>query len=368
MQMTSNTTATATHEPNHDLASFKGWRSLPLVGPFQTPGFVRRYSGNPVLSAEHVPYPAALVFNCSVWKEHGRYRMLFRNDYADADHPRRLTGTNFGMAESADGENWTVLPEPVFSYQTTDRYQIGRVYDPRVIPLEGRYYLTCCAESRYGVQATTFVTDDFKNYELIDRDQPNSRNTLLFPEKIGGKYYRLERPFTSDFIGALADHTGLWLGEVAHTWISSSPDLIHWGQHEILVDVAQTPYANCKNGPGAVPIRTDRGWLLLIHGVDFDPARGRNGWQDAWKFRYHAGVALVDLEDPTRLLGVGRIPLITPEAPYETEGGFRNDVIFPMSGIIEDNGDLRIYYGAADTHICMATAPLEQVLDMCEPV
>jgi beta-1,4-mannooligosaccharide/beta-1,4-mannosyl-N-acetylglucosamine phosphorylase len=229
--------------------------------------------------------------------------------------------------------------------------------------------MTCCASTKdLGPLAATFVSDDLETFELLDMSLPNGRNTLIFPAKINGKYYRLERPFWGDVIDSFNTATDRWLGPFFHIWISSSPDLEHWGHAELLIRTEQMPYANVKNGPGATPIKTDAGWLLLIHGVDFDPARGKNGWEPMWKHRYHAGVALLDLDDPTRLIGLGRTPLITPETPYETEGGFRNNVVFPMAGIVEDDAEAKIYYGAADTHVCLATAPLDDLIAMCEPV
>lgn len=346
---------------------FWGFTELKAVGDQRSAPFLKRYEDNPVLSAEDVPYKAGLVFNCSVIVEDGRYTMVFRNDYFYGEpklaHP---DDTNFGIAHSDDGIAWQVGEKPIFEYRTDD---IQRVYDPRITVLEGRYYMTCVAASNdLGPRAATFVSDDLESFELIDLSLPNGRNSLLFPEKIGGKYYRLERPFWGDVIDSYANEFDRWLGPLFHTWITTSPDLLHWGDPRLLIHVDQMPYANVKNGPGAPPIKTPAGWLLLVHGVDFDPARGKNGWEPVWKQRYHAGVALVDLEDPTRLLGLGQAPLITPETPYETEGGFRNNVVFPMAGILEEDGQVKIYYGAADTRVCLATAHVDDLLAMCEPV
>lgn len=347
-------------------SDFWGFTQIELVADVKSAPFLKRYEHNPVLSAKDIPYKTGLVFNCSVIKENGQYIMVFRNDYF-YDEPREAhpDDTNFGIAYSDDGINWRVKDRPIFEYknETTDR-----VYDPRITILEGRYYMTCVASTDIGPRAATFVSDDLESFELIDLSLPNGRNSLIFPEKINGKYYRLERPFWGDVIDSYANAFDQWLGPFFHTWISSSPDLIHWGNTELLIRVEQMPYANVKNGPGAPPIKTDQGWLLLIHGVDFDPARGKNGWEPTWKQRYHAGVALLDLEDPTKLIGLGRTPLITPELPYETEDGFRTNVVFPMAGIVEDDGEVKIYYGAADTRVCLATAYLDDLLAMCEPV
>ncbi len=259
----------------------------------------------------------------------------------------------------------SVKDKPIFEYRTE---KIDRVYDPRITVLEDTYYMTCVASTDIGPLAATFVSDDLENFDLFDLSLPNGRNSLIFPEKIRGKYYRLERPFWGDAIDSYANRFDRWLGPFFHTWISSSPDLIHWGDPRLLIRVEQMPYANVKNGPGAPPIKTNQGWLLLIHGVDFDPSRGKNGWELTWKQRYHAGVALLDLEDPTKLIGLGKTPLISPETSYETSNGFRTNVVFPMAGILEDDGEVKIYYGAADTRVCLATAQLDDLLMMCEPV
>jgi predicted GH43/DUF377 family glycosyl hydrolase len=145
--------------------------------------------------------------------------------------------------------------------------------------------------------------------------------------------------------------------------VRSAP-FIHRHPGNPVLTAAQLPYPsslvfNCS-------VIKERGRYLMLfrndcfpqHGVDFDPRRGKNGWEEKWQKRYHAGVAPADLEDPTRLIGLAREPLLTPEAPYEVEGGYRNNVIFPMAGIVEDDGLVRIYYGAADTHVCLAIAPV----------
>ena len=96
--------------------------------------------------------------------------------------------------------------------------------------------------------------------------------------------------------------------------------------------------------------------------MDFDARRGKNGWGEAWKKRYTAGLALLDLEDPSKVIGLCREPLLAPEAPYETEGGYRNNVIFPGGMIVEESGEVKIYYGCADTTVCLASADLGELL------
>jgi beta-1,4-mannooligosaccharide/beta-1,4-mannosyl-N-acetylglucosamine phosphorylase len=129
--------------------------------------------------------------------------------------------------------------------------------------------------------------------------------------------------------------------------------------------VEDVPFANDKIGPAAPPIKTDKGWLTTFHAVDLDPERGKNGWEKSWKKRYCAGIMLLDLEDPTKVIGMSKAPLIAPETDYETEKGFRQQVIFPGGMILEPNGEVKIYYGASDTVECLATTTVDELLALC---
>jgi beta-1,4-mannooligosaccharide/beta-1,4-mannosyl-N-acetylglucosamine phosphorylase len=338
--------------------------TVELVGDFKTPTWVNRHPENPILTKKDIPYPSHLVFNCSVIEEDDGFLMIYRSEVFPNEGTPGGAHTDIGLARSDDGVKWTLEGEPL---DIAKQNGLGRVYDPRMVKLDAGYCLTCCAPGPKGPRAATFLSDDLRTWRLVDLSLPASRNTLLFPEKIGGQYWRLERPFWEGPDG-YAYNYGKWFGPTFDTWISHSPDLEHWGGQTHLIDTKQVPYANIKIGPGATPIRTDAGWLLLIHGVDLDPSRGKNGWEDRWPQRYHGGVALLDLDDPTKLIGLGRAPFLTPEAEYEVSGGYRNNVVFPMTGLVRDNRDVWIYYGASDAFICLAVAPLDELLKMCEPV
>jgi beta-1,4-mannooligosaccharide/beta-1,4-mannosyl-N-acetylglucosamine phosphorylase len=181
---------------------------------------------------------------------------------------------------------------------------------------------------------------------------------VLFPERLGGKYVRLERPFPVYGKGGK---------DSFDIWISASPDLKYWGNTELLLGLKQVPFANDKIGPAAPPIRTSKGWLTTFHAVDIDHTRGKNGWEPYWKKRYTAGIMLLDLDNPYRIIGMCQEPLLAPEVSYEIEGGFRNDVIFPGGMILEDSGEVKIYYGAADTVECLATAHVYDLIRLCLP-
>lgn len=319
------------------------------IGPLASSPAIQRHPANPILAARDVPYPATLVFNPGVVRFQGRYVMVFRNDYGCIES-QQLRGTNIGLAFSAEGEHWQVQPRPCFEWNGGE---ILRVYDPRLTVLDDRCYMSFAVDTIHGIRGGIAVTDDFENFEVLSLTAPDNRNLALFPERVGGRFVRLERPFP--VYGRAAK-------ERFDIWISTSPDLVHWGSPHLLLGVEDVPFANLKIGPAAPPVRTPEGWLTTFHAVDFDPARGKNGWEEIWQKRYTTGLMLLDLNDPRMVIGLCDEPLMVPEAPYETEGGFRNDVIFPGGMILEENGEVRIYYGAADFVVCLATAHVDDLL------
>jgi beta-1,4-mannooligosaccharide/beta-1,4-mannosyl-N-acetylglucosamine phosphorylase len=316
---------------------------------------IKRHSANPVLDASRVPYPTALVFNAGVTKFNGKYVMVFRNDYGSI-HEQTLephSTTDLGIAYSEDGVHWEVGPKPIFKFHDDE---VIRGYDPRLTVIDGRCYMCFAVDTLHGIRGGIAVTDDFEHFGILSLSTPDLRNMVLFPEKVNGKYVRLERPFTVYSRGGL---------DRFDTWISESPDLKYWGNSDLLLAVEQVPYANDKIGPAAPPVKTKAGWLTTFHAVDIDQARGKNGWESTWKKRYTAGIMLLDLDNPKRIIGMYKEPLLVPEASYETDGGFRNNVIFPGGMIVEPSGEVKIYYGAADTVVCLATAHVDDLIQLC---
>lgn len=322
------------------------------VGMLKSQGVVKRHQSNPILTYKDLPYSSALVFNPGVCKVKDQYFMVFRNDFGSFQE-KKLEGTNLGLARSKDGVHWNVKPEPLhFPPVVKD---LIRVYDPRLTVINERIYMTFAIDTWHGIRAGIAATEDFQKFDILHLSVPDNRNLVLFPEKIDGLYARLERPFP------VYGRLGL---ERFDIWISFSPDLRHWGDSQLLLGVEDVPFANIKIGPGVPPIKTDNGWLVIFHAVDVDPTRGKNGWEESWTKRYTAGVMLLDLKDPTKVLGLCKEPLIVPEETYETSNGFRNNVVFPTGALLED-GELKIYYGAADTVICLATAKVEDLISLC---
>lgn len=325
------------------LKSEKMWRTSPVI---------HRYKENPILSAKNIPYPSLLVFNAGVVKYQGRYVMIFRNDYGSLQE-KKLEGTNLGLAFSDDGLHWQVEPAPCFEWADDD---VLWVNDPRLTIIDSQCYLTFAIIARSGVRGGIAVTDDFYSFEIIHTTLPDNRNLALFPEKIGGKFFRLDRPF-ANYLRAENDRFDIWL--------STSLDLTYWGNHKRLLNATDIPFCNEKIGPGPPPVLTKKGWLHVFHSTSITSGRGKNGWEEQWNKIYTAGIMLLDIDDPSNIIGYSKEPLIVPEAPYECQDGFRNNVIFPCGMILEDSGEIKIYYGAADTVECVATANVDDLLYIC---
>lgn len=325
---------------------------LPLAKSSQC---IKRYEKNPILTSADVPYPSDLVFNAGVAKYQGKYVMVFRNDF-DYEGGTCFKGTNLGLAFSEDGLNWKVEKKPFFTQEMITIPGIRRVYDPRITVIDGEAYLCLAADSGHGIRGVVAKTNNFEDLEFLSISVPDNRNMVLFPEKIGGKYCRLERPMPVYSRGG-RDRFDMWL--------SFSPDLRYWGESRLVMGVEDVGFANDKIGPAAPPVKTSKGWLTTFHAVDIDKNRGKNGWENIWQKRYTTGIMLLDLDEPWKIVGMSGQPLIAPEASYETEEGFRQDVVFPGGMILEDDGSVKIYYGASDTVECVAFADCDELIKLC---
>ncbi len=329
-----------------------------------------RYSQNPVLSAENVPYPSSLTFNAGVVRYAGRYLMVFRNDFGH-DGQGRFAGTNIGLATSPDGIKWAVEPKPILAEEDVRRELkhlmrhhyapdfVKRIYDPRLTVVDDRIYMCFAVDTAHGICGGVARTDDFHKFEWLSVTAPDNRNLVLFPRRIGGQFLRYERPLPVYMRGNPEDFP---------IWCAESPDMVYWGRNRPVLGVDQVSYANSKIGPAAPPIETPRGWLVTIHAVSRDPNHRLRGWEPkGWFKTYYAGLMLTDLDDPSRVIGLMRRPLLTPETDYEL-AGFRGSVIFPCGLILETSGEVKIYYGAADTAVALATAHVDDLLAACEPL
>jgi beta-1,4-mannooligosaccharide/beta-1,4-mannosyl-N-acetylglucosamine phosphorylase len=318
---------------------------------------LKKYFNNPILHKNNVPYESELIFNAGVTKFEGKYVMAFRNDYGKNEMEFRQNPAGFrtsiGLAFSDDGICWQVQAKPCFEMKSKE---MTHAYDPRLTVIDGRVYMCFAVNTPWGVRGGIAVTDDFDDFEILTMTVPDNRNMVLFPEKINDKFIRLERPFP--VYGRAED-------EAFDIWISQTPDCRYWGEHQLLLGAENVSFCNCKIGPAAPPVKTSKGWLTTFHAVK-KVDREIYAWHSNWNKIYYGGLMLLDLNDPTKIIGMCKEPILVPEQPYE-KTGFRGEVIFPGGMILEDSGEVKIYYGAADTVECLATAHVDDLLELCKP-
>ena len=298
----------------------------------------RRHPANPILTAENWPYPVNAVFNPAAVEVNGTTIVLVRAE--------SLTGvSHITVARSEDGVgDWTIDPEPLLAPAPGVESEQWGFEDPRVVfvPEHDRWVITCTAYGPAGPAVFLATTTDFvrvKRHGIVR--QADDKNAALLPARIDGKWILFHRPKTE-----LSSSDGDIL-------LSRSPDLHNWSAPEqVMQPRAGAWWDSLRIGLGPPPLRTDHGWLLIYHGV-----KGMVGGPI-----YRVGLALLDLEEPTRVLR--RLPgwVLGPRAPYERIGDVPN-VVFPC-GLVHDeaSGDVRLYYGAADTSVCVATAQLDDLL------
>ena len=298
---------------------------------------VKRYSGNPILTKHDVPYAVQTVHNAGMVKVRDKYIMLFRSHL---DTGRSI----IGLAESVDGYAFTVHAQPFITPAQTGvfrEYEAFGVEDPRISCIDGMYYITYSAYSKHGVRIGLAKTTDFSSIERISLiTEADYRNVVIFPEKINGRYVRLDRPHSAISPWAI--------------WISYSKDLIYWGESELIMMPVPYHWDEMKIGPGATPIKTEHGWLSIYHGV-FPTMDGAI---------YRLGVALHDLENPAKIIGVGDSWILQPEDPWEVTGYVHN-VVFTCGAIAEPDGSVKIYWGGADSVMCVGTARIDDLVDRC---
>ncbi len=330
---------------------------------------LKKYEGNPIL----VPNPEnewenLVVCNPGVYYDNGKFIMLYRAAGDDVDHVIR-----FGLAESTDGFNFErKSDEPVLgpSEQGPDT---GCIEDARIVKFDDYYYVTYAFRPAvpgqywkfahdvvltkdHGENAPLFlknniansalaITKDFKEWTKLGRiTQSNldDRDVIIFPEKINGKYAMLHRPKE-------------WIGEEYGTeqpavWIRFSDDLLVWNEPSTLLISGIKGGWEEKTGGSTPPLKTERGWLVLYHGVE----SGGTGY-------YRVGAVMLDLDDPTKVIGRTKDWIMEPEHDYEIEG-FYKGCVFPTGNMIVDD-TLYVYYGGADKYIGVATCDVNELID-----
>jgi predicted GH43/DUF377 family glycosyl hydrolase len=248
------------------------------------------------------------------------------------------------MAKSSDGYNFAVADKPVLTPEDHKEYfefvEWG-IEDTRVTPLEGKFYLTYTGYSKNMPLVILTETEDFENFKILGPiSLPSNKDCSIFPEKINGYYWKVDRPTAE---------------ERQDIWISRSPDLVHWGGYRVLMQPELGTWESDKIGSSSNPIKTDEGWLMLYHGV-----RGF-GITSIYKL----GVVLLDLNEPWKVIGKSKEPILSPDKDYERIGDV-NNVVFSNGWIVEDDGNIKIYYSGADTNICVAETSIDELISVCK--
>jgi predicted GH43/DUF377 family glycosyl hydrolase len=302
----------------------------------ETPLFTR-HAGNPILTRKDWPYPINSVFNAGVTRlADGDTLLLCRVE-------ERTGLSHLCAARSSNGiDGWRIDSRPTLMANPREYpEEIWGIEDPRItyVPELEHYVITYTSFSRGGPGVSLALTKDFKSFERYGVImQPEDKDAALLPRKIGGLWALIHRPVTT-------------LG--AHMWISYSPDLRHWGSHKVMLAARRGGWWDAnKIGLCSPPIETEKGWLVIYHGVRQTAAGGL----------YRLGLALFDLEKPDVCLQRGSAWMFGPEARYEREGDV-NNVVFPCGQTIGADGDtVHLYYGAADECIAMATGSIRDLL------
>ncbi len=300
-----------------------------------------RHPGNPILTPEAWPYPINTVFNAGATRlADGTTLLLCRVE--------DRTGISHLCAARSDNgiDGWKIDPEPTLPADPENHpEEKWGIEDARITFVSelGNYVIAYTAYSRGGPGVALALTEDFRSFERLGLVMPpEDKDAALFPRRINGRWMLIHRPVT---------------GLGAHMWVSSSPDLTHWGHHTLMLEARRGAWWDAnKIGLSPPPIETPQGWLVIYHGVR----------SHASGSLYRLGLALFDSERPNHCLRRGDAWVFGPEAQYEREGDVDN-VVFPCGFTVADDGDtLNIYYGAADSVIALATARISELLAWLE--
>lgn len=293
---------------------------------------VWRYSENPIIGRNPLP-DIARIFNSAVAPFGDGFIGVFRGE-------QRNGIPHIYLGRSSDALHWEFEPDKIpFTDEKGEPFMPLYAYDPRLVQIGDTYYIMWCQDA-YGPTIGIAVTKDFRTFRRLENPfLPYNRNAVLFPRKIGGNYVMLSRPCDNG-------HTAF--GDI---FLSESKDLEFWGRHRHVMGRSDNWWENLKIGAGAAPIETDRGWLLFYHGV----VNTCNGYV------YSIGAAVLDLDEPSKVLHRCENYLLAPEEWYE-ERGFVPNVCFPCAALTDSaTGRIAIYYGCADSYVGVAFTTIDEV-------
>ncbi len=318
---------------------------------------MKRSPANPIITRADIPdVPPRIIDVTSVFNP-GAVRMGDR-DMLLLRVQTRGRETVLMVAESTDGERFSVRPQEVrFPGVEALGQTVYHVYDPRLTRIDDTVYIVFAADTDQGCRLGVARTEDFHRFELVGfGGESDTRNGVLFPERFNDHFLRLERPNITRLAGGVTTGTEITLSE--------SNDLVNWRPRGPIM-AGRPHYWDELIGSGPPPVKTRSGWLHIYHGIATHFASVNV---------YQAGVVLLDLADPRRVLARGRDNILEPREPYELTGQVPN-VVFPSGMIVDEYDDegfaladspVRVYYGAADTVVALATTTIQDLLDECE--
>ncbi|MCP4374702.1 MAG: glycosidase [bacterium] len=294
---------------------------------------VARSPKNPLITLSDLPFSAGDIWNAAVVHFEDEYLMLFTVEELEGHY-------SIYRADSTDGEEFTINPEPfmVRSESPSDAmYESVGVRDPRITKIDGEYFITYVADGDHGLRVALARTRDFNSVERLGYlTQVDVKNGVMFPRKINDKYVLLKRPDAG-----------------ASIWLSYSEDLEFWGECRAIMTPRGGFWDSTRIGASAPPIEIPEGWLLIYY--------GEKGTSAGPLVRL--GAVVLDRDDPSRVLARSNVPILAPRERYERIGDVPN-VVF-STGVLLEDGCLKVYYGASDSCICLATVPLEVIVRTC---
>jgi predicted GH43/DUF377 family glycosyl hydrolase len=296
-----------------------------------------KFENNPILTIDDVPFKANSIFNSGAVRFNNEYLLLCRVELP-------VGRSSFVLARSKDGKKFKVDHKPCLSpgdHGEFNHLTEWGIEDPRIVHIENKYLITYSGYSICLPLVMLAETVDFKHFKIMGPiTEPSNKDSALFPEKINGYYWKMDRP-SSD------PHNSIWLNR--------STDLIHWGGFRFLIKPILGTWAADKIGGSTPPVKTKEGWLFLFHGVRIF------GTSSIYKI----GVMLVDIDKPWIVKGFSRDPILAPDKLHERVGDVQN-VVFTNGWIVDDTGDVKIYYSGADTNICLAETNINYLLSLCK--
>ncbi|MHC4915706.1 MAG: glycoside hydrolase family 130 protein [Planctomycetota bacterium] len=293
-----------------------------------------RFEGNPIICMDDLDFQCLDVRNAGVARLGGEVILLVTIEH--------LSGMQcLFRARQAGRRHWRLDPEPLMTPSDDPRYRQHEregIMDPRITFLEGYYYIFYLAYGKHGYRLGLARTADFESVERLGLvSEPDTKGGALFSEKVKGRYARVERP-----------------GEGRSVWVSYSDDLVHWGGTDRIISPRDGYWDYHWVGPGAPPMAVDEGWLLIYYGAK----------QTSAGPIYRLGAVLLDREEPTHVVGRTNIPILSPRERYERIGDLTN-IVFTCGALLEDDGTVTVYYGAADSCICVGTTTAEEIVNRC---